>query len=585
MKITLRDYQEQTVTNIFNYLSEAEGNPLAVLPTGAGKSICIGSLVKDVYQYDKQAKVLILQHRQELIEQNFEKIMLCTDGQVNAGIYCAGLKRKEIYRKCVLANIASIYRASEKLDFVDLIIIDECHLLAPKENTMYHNLITSLKKRNPQLRVIGFTATPFRTSTGMLTDDDGFFDDICINVPIKKLIADGYLSPIISKSGITTPDTSGLHIRGGEFIDKEVAELYAGTKMKDILAEVRKLADDRKSILIFCAGVEQAEDVAKTLRKQGERAECLTGETGSLFRDSYINDFKKGKIKYLVNVGVLTTGFDAPNTDCLILLRATKSPGLYTQIIGRGMRIAPDKTNCLVLDFGGNIERHGPIDLIEVRKTVKKKNGKNEVGYGLFTGEEKIKTCPATTCRTVNDIEAKECIKCGHHFEEIKRDPNTNLETEASGGNIVSTEFEEYDIQETVYNLHEKNDKKMLKISYMYGFGKSVDDYLCFDHGGNATQNARQRWLQLAKSKDPKHIPQESEYALFSAETGDLKEVIKIRCRREKRFLKPIAWKFKTTETEIEVKGNTVELKQENETSEPFKDYPDYNPEDLLENI
>lgn len=543
MKITLRDYQQATVDSIFNYLSREDGNPIAVLPTGAGKSVCIGALIQQIYDYDSKAKVLILQHQQELIEQNLEKILFCTDGNISAGIYCAGLGKKELYKKCILASIKSIHNISHKLDSIDLVIIDECHLLSPNEATMYNSLISLLKKKNNQLRVIGFSATPFRTSTGMLTDDKGIFTDICINVPIKKLIADGFLAPVFSKSGINTPDTSHLKIRKGDFLDSEVEKLYTDKISLDIYKEFLRYGSDRKSILVFCAGVEQAENFAKLLRKNGEKAECVTGATGNLFREQHLADFKKGKLRFLVNVGVLTTGFDAPNTDCLMILRATKSPGLYVQIIGRGMRIAPNKTNCLVLDFGGNIDRHGPVDLIEVRKAVKKdEKGKNIIADELFTAQDKNKLCPK--CRTVNTISDTHCIMCQFEFPAKEIEPK-NIVREAGQGNIVSNQFEDYEINNMEFYLHEKPGKPpIMRIEYFYSYGKSIKDYLCFQHGGKATLAAQATWKKLAKNPEVP-APTDTEFAIFSASTGDLKAVTKIRCIRQNGFLRVVAWRFK----------------------------------------
>lgn len=539
MKIIPRPYQRETVDSIFNYLREKDGNPLAVLPTGSGKSICIGTLAKECFDYDPNVKILALQHQKELIEQNLEKFLLCSDNQVPAGIYCAGMGKKELNRNFILASIKSVFQIADKLGYIDLIIIDECHLLSPKQNTMYGILIAELKAINPKIRIIGFTATPFRMSTGMLTDDDGFFDDICINVPIKQLIKDGYLSPVVSKAAVNTPDLSEVKIRGGEYVESEVEKLYNKKVSLACYHEFLKYGSDRKSVLVFCSGVKHAESFASMLRSCGETAECISGKTLSLFREQNFNAFKNGKLRFLVTVGVATTGFDAPGTDCLMMLRATKSPGLYVQIVGRGMRTAPNKTDCLMLDFGGNIERHGPVDLIEVRKAVKKDDqGKNIIVDSLITAEHLVRKCPK--CLTINSKYDEFCISC----KMLLPVPGPDLDKVAAQGNIISSEYEDFEIVRVEAHLHKKEDKPdMVRLEYIYAFGKSVKQYFCFDHKGYACIKARENWAKIAK--DPRVIPESTEYALFAFETGDVKEIEKIRCRRENGFLVPVAWRFK----------------------------------------
>lgn len=538
--LKLRDYQIEANDAVFDYLEKNEtGNPLVVLPTGSGKSLCIAGLVSEVYQIDPKAKILILQHRKELISQNFQKLQaLCSDN-VPLGIYSAGLGKKQLHKRCLVAGIQSIFNVSYKLEAVDLIIIDECHLMPPDGDGRYLTLIKDLQRRNPNMRVIGYTATPFRMKSGSLVGDDGIFTDVAYSADIKRLIEDGYLCPVVTKVGLRTPDLSELHTKGGEFVQAEAEELYTEQVSKSVISEFITYGKDRKSCLVFCSGVKHAEFFTKLLRQYGFTAEFICGDTPSLFRDQYIKQFQQGKIHFLVNVDVLTTGFDAPNVDCLLILRPTKSPGLYVQIIGRGMRIHANKADTLVLDFGGNIERHGPIDLIVVRKKAKRnKDGDIEIVSEVTTGQGKEKVCPK--CRTTIGIGRKSCPYCGYEFPlEI------NHESSSSDGSVISQQYEVFDVSRTEYSIHQKgeDEPKILKIEYFYSFDKSIKDFLCFDHKGFARQKAEERWRLIAKC--PEVIPDCTEDAVFFASTGDIKEVVAIKCKRDGAFLKPIAWRFK----------------------------------------
>jgi DNA repair protein RadD len=328
-------------------------------------------------------RVLILAHVKELLEQAAEKLeAICPE--IHVGIYSAGLKRKDTLAPVIIAGIQSVYRHADELGKFDLIIIDEAHMIPPSGDGIYQKFLKDMKDINPNVRLIGLTATPYRMKSGMICNETSLLNYICYEIGVKELITQGYLCPLISKAGRREVDTSKLHIRGGEFIASETEELMDEENL--VLAacsEIISYTKNRKSCLIFAAGIKHGEHIANILRKEyNVEVECVFGETSSLFREQHIEDFKNGKLKYLVNVGVLTTGFDAPNIDCVVLLRPTMSAGLYYQMTGRAFRIHPNKKDALVLDFGGNIMRHGPVDSIKIK----------EPGRGA--GEAPAKKCP-----------------------------------------------------------------------------------------------------------------------------------------------------------------------------------------------
>lgn len=442
--IKLRDYQQQAVDSVVQYFMNNKGNPLIVLPTGAGKSHVIAAFVKLVMKYPNQ-RIIMLTHVKELIEQNHEKLLQHWHN-APAGVYSAGLKRRDKHDDIIFAGVQSVYKKAYDFGKFDLILIDECHLISPNSNTMYQQFIKDQKEMNPFLKIVGLTATPFRTSTGDITSSkNAIFDDIAYEKPMIELINEGYLSPLVSKRTETEIDLSSVKVRGGEFVNKDLQkatdqELITKSAVREIIAYGEK----RKAWLIFCAGVEHAQHVCEEFELNGIKAACVTGDTPAEEREQIISDYKSGVIKAVTNCDVLTTGFDAPNTDLLALLRGTQSPGLYVQMCGRGTRLAEGKTNCLVLDFAGNVMRHGPVD--EVRPWVPKSREK---------GEAPSKVCPE--CNTIVSSVTRICPTegCGYVFpfeEQAKHKANSDNVA------IMSTEslIDEIEVKSVRFNLHYK---------------------------------------------------------------------------------------------------------------------------------
>ncbi|MCE9530368.1 MAG: DEAD/DEAH box helicase, partial [Planctomycetes bacterium] len=355
----LRPYQRAASEAVYAHLRVRDDNPCVVIPTAGGKTPVIASICKDAVSL-WQGRVLILAHVKELLEQAADKLRaICSE--VKFGIYSAGLQRRETARDVIIAGIQSVYKRACDLDAFDLVVIDECHLIPPDGDGMYRQFLAEAKVVNPNLRVIGFTATPFRLKTGSICTPEGFLNHICFEVGIRELIRDGYLCPLITKAGILKPDTDRLHIRGGEYVAGEAEEMMDQDNLVEAACtEIVVHTNNRNAVLIFASGVMHGEHLVETLKSKHE-IDCgfVTGETPSGERDALLARFKAGSLKYLCNVNVLTTGFDAPNIDCVALVRPTLSPGLYYQMVGRGFRLHPSKANCLVLDFGGNVMRHG----------------------------------------------------------------------------------------------------------------------------------------------------------------------------------------------------------------------------------
>ena len=412
--ITLRPYQEEAIDSTLRYFQEQEGNPLIVLPTGTGKSVVIAEFCKRILAEWSDTKILVVTHVRELIKQNYDELKTMWP-EAPAGINSAGLKKRDYDPSIVFCGIQSVHRRASKFVKVDLVLVDEAHLIPRKTNTMYQKFLNNLKIMNPHVRVIGLTATPYRLDSGLLhTGDNNLFDGISYEADLKDMVEQGYLTKLVSKQPKTRLDVSGVSIRGGEFVAGELERAVNRTDVNEsIVREIVLFGAERKSWLIFCAGVQHATDVANIVRGYGISCETIFGDTPAAERDRIVRDFKAGRIRSIASMGVLTTGFNAPAVDLLCLLRPTQSTGLYIQIMGRGMRNSPGKSDCLVLDFAGNIARHGPVDRVNPKKP-RQSNGE---------GVAPTKDCPK--CQSIVFAGCSECPDCGYEFVVERRELTT----------------------------------------------------------------------------------------------------------------------------------------------------------------
>jgi DNA repair protein RadD len=478
------------------------------VPTAGGKTPIMASICKDsVIQWN--GRILILAHVKELLEQTAEKLnAVCPE--VKFGIYSAGLRRRDTQHAVIVAGIQSVFRRACELDAFDLIMVDEAHLIPPEGDGMYQQFLADARVINPNLRIIGFTATPFRMKTGPICTADGFLNHICIEIGVRELIRDGYLSPLITKAGINKVDTSQLHVRGGEFVAEEVEQLMDDERLvAAACGETVGYTQDRRAVLIFASGIRHGQHIVRVLADEhGIECGFVTGDTPTKQRDDVLGRFRAGDIKYLVNVNVLTTGFDAPNIDCVALVRPTMSPGLYYQMVGRGFRLHPGKHNCLVLDFGGNVLRHGPVDQLKVKMP------------GGGNGEAPAKECPE--CLAVIAAGYARCPQCGYQFPPPERQKHDSKATEAGilSGQVTDTDYEVRDIS---YRVHSKRNAppdapRSLRVDYRLGLNHYQSEFVCLEHDGFARQKAvawwRRRW--------PDPVPDTAERAVEIAEGGGL---------------------------------------------------------------
>jgi len=481
----LRPYQNEAVDSVFNFLFAGPGNPLIAMPTGTGKSAVIAGICQRALRDWPETRILMLTHVKELLKQN-EKALKRVWPEAPVGIYSAGLKRRQV-DSITMAGVASVYRKPEILGTKHLIIIDEAHLLGPDDETMYQSLLRKLKEVNPNLRVIGLTATPFRLKQGMLTDG-GLFTDICFDQTgiekFNELIEAGYLAPLIARSTKLQIDTSEVSIRGGEFAADEIEKLVDADAITQLaLDEAQRLGEGRKRWIAFCSSVNHAEHVAEALRDRGLKAKAVHSKMPGEERDLAIAQFVSGEIDAVTNFGVLTTGFDCPDIDLMLLLRPTRSPGLHVQILGRGTRPSPGKTDCLVLDFAMNVKRLGPINNPQI--PTKHKRGTESMGPPM-------KTCPE--CDALYPIGARVCPCCGYESPA----PAGFVPKAGTDDIIAKTRItrETFPVDFIQYNIHHKAGKPpSLRVQYASGLS-FFNEWVCPEHSGYARTKFEQWWAR-----------------------------------------------------------------------------------------
>jgi DNA repair protein RadD len=277
-----------------------------------------------------------------------------------------------------------------------------------------------------------------------------------------------------------------VHKRGGEFIESELqAAVDTDDKNQAVVQEVMALAGDRKAWLFFCAGVKHAEHIAEALRQQGVTAACVTGDTPKKQRDEMIADFKAGKLQALTNANVLTTGFDYPDIDLVVMLRPTMSASLYVQMAGRGMRVKSHTDHCLVLDFAGVVATHGPITNVQPPKK-----------GGDGNGEAPLKVCE--NCDELVHISVMVCPACDHPFP-----PREPKKLQLHDDDIMGLEGQELEVTSWTWRWHtsKASGKQMLAVTYYGSLSDGpITEYLPILHDGYAGQMALQKLLGIARS-------------------------------------------------------------------------------------
>lgn len=517
----LRDYQRAAVDAVWAHVAQRETNPVVVLPTGSGKTHVIAQLCRDAVGWG--GRVVVLAHVKELLEQAADKLR-ATAPDLRVGVFSAGLGRRDVGEPVTVAGIQSVYQRAHDLGPLDIAIVDEAHLIPPEGLGMYRRFLGDARTVCPHQRVVGLTATPYRTSSGDLCGPppEHILNEVCHEVGVRELIDRGFLCRLRSRSGKALADTSEVSVRGGEFVAGALEDLMDDNALvRSACSEIVAMAADRKSVLVFCSGVRHCRHVVQKLRdNHGIECGMVDGQTPADEREETLGRFRSGSLRFLANVNVLTTGFDAPNIDCVVLLRPTMSPGLYYQMVGRGFRLAPGKADCLVLDFGGNVLRHGPVDAIQVRKD---------------DGDGRPREAPAKRCPECDELvhaSCTTCPACGFAFppRELTHDATASADAILAGEGPVRTEER---VIETTYHVHTKRGDPLatptMRVDYRLGFNRWVREWICIEHDGYAYRKAKQWWERRTREPFPRTVDD----AVFIARAGCLCRTERVRIERK----------------------------------------------------
>lgn len=510
-----RDYQGYAIGSIFEYFEHGgQGNPIVAMPTGTGKSIVIGGFIKEAYQRYPGQRIIKLTHVKELISQNMDKLMKLWP-TAPAGIYSAGLKRREIC-PITYAGIATAIKVIKAFGRIDLVLIDEAHLVSPKAGTMYQKFVDGLKQVNPLVKVIGFTATHYRMGQGFLTEKDGLFTDICVDMTTVEsfnwFISEGYLVRLVPKATRIELDVEGVSTQQGEY---NLKQLQAAVDREEVthqaLVETLDQGHDRHHWLVFASGIEHAEHVSSMLDSLGVSSTFIHSKMSGGERDKRLAAYQAGEYRAMVNNGILTTGYDDPNIDLICMLRPTKSPGLWVQMLGRGTRPAyvsgydleasaqqrlasiatSHKQSCLVLDFAGNTRRLGPIN----DPVLPKRKGKKG-------GNAPVRICD--NCGTYCHASLIECPECGYQFPR-----SVKIKAHAGTDALIANDMplvETFKVDKVTYNKHTKEGRPdSIRASYYCGLRK-FDEWICLEHGGFPRKRAKDWWRERASNEPPDTI-------------------------------------------------------------------------------
>lgn len=494
--MALRDYQRRALNDLYDsWSSGRHKNPLIVAPTGSGKSAIIAAFCQEALSAYPTTRIVVATHVGELVKQNFDRLKSWWPA-APAGIVSAQLRRREYHSPIVFGSIQSLSGHELDLQWADVIIVDEAQLISSNETGQYRKFIDGMRRLRTETKVLGLTATPYRLDSGSLLQKfkgvEPIFDGIASEITVKELLDGGYVCPIVSPSTETRIDVSGIAKRGGDFLPSALRQAVdQGDLNAKIAAELIELGRDRLHWLVFCVGVPHADHMRDLLRAGGIDAASISAKTPIGERNRIINDYRAGRLRCITNADLLTVGFDAPATDFIGLVRPTQSPGLYVQIIGRGMRISPGKVNCLVADFAGNTQRHGTIENV---------CAPHRPEEALPPGVPLTKECPQ--CKLIHPVQQVKC-PCGH---EWPRDYYAKLVAKAAHDEFLASQPETawFDVQGVAYSAVSTQDgtKRMLRVEYDLGLNGIASELVLIEHT-NAYPRFRGWWLARCRLSTP----------------------------------------------------------------------------------
>lgn len=533
----LRYYQEEAGRAVFDYWANNPGHPLVDMATGTGKSITQATLAVGLIKGWPDMRVMSVTHVIELVESNFKEL-LGLWAFAPSGIYAASLGQRDRSAQILFAQLQTVWNKAAEIGHVDVLIIDEVHLVPAKASTMYRKLIDALLAINPDMKIVGYSATLYRLDSGRLDEgDDKLFDSVVYEYGIRRGIDDGYLCPITSKPTGTKYDLTGVGRSMGDYkLSDYRAAVDTDQLNRRVVEEVLDVEGHRNKALFFCRGVEHATHMRDAVRAAGRTCEIVHGKTPTGERRKLIAALKAGEIWALSNDNVLSTGTNIVGIDLIVDAYKTMSAGRYVQRVGRGTRVIyppgfdPEtvdaaerraaiaggiKPNCRYMDFAGNIDAHGPVDMINPKKP-----GKGE-------GTAPIKICPA--CEEINHASVRVCSCCGFEFEF---DETPKYMARASDAAIISTQDDWRTVTSRTFREHPPRPGKppSVKVTYMLGL-HAQNEWICCQHDGYAKARADRWWrLHGGKLPFPKTVDE------FLDRAGELKVTAEIQLRPNGKY-------------------------------------------------
>ncbi len=363
----LRPYQRRAVETLARLAREKQFLLLQAA-TGAGKTLMAASLMGH-YAGRWGFRCLFLAHRAVLVRQTLARLhTVFANADEDIDCLCASVaKPGRAESRLIVASPQTLARRLDDLPVIDLVLIDECHRVPPKNQpSLYADILAAVTARRPGARVLGCTATPWRLGQGPIYGParpgvTPWWDALDMQLSIAELQADGWLCPLRVKVCSPARDLREVPVGASGDFREDLLErtLLKPLHLGSAVAAVQREAGDRRRVAVFCVTVAHARALAGRFQAAGYRAAAVDSRAGSEENAAVLEDFAAGRLQVLCSVGMLTEGWDCPATDCLLLCRPTLSPALYVQMTGRGLRTAPGKTDCLLLDLSGNVLRHG----------------------------------------------------------------------------------------------------------------------------------------------------------------------------------------------------------------------------------
>lgn len=456
---------------------------LCVLPTAGGKTEIFIAIIQKAISLKPDFKCVVILNKVSLLRQTKRRIEKALPG-IAVSVFSGTEQEKDLSGQVIVATIQSIY--DTKIDGINSAIIDECHNIG-SEDGRYQKFLELNK--HEKFKTIGFTATPYRANDGHIYGEDKFFKKIAFRLPMKELIDEGFLVKPILKKPDEQFDTKDLKIKMGDYDQVELSRLVSDDyKISRQINDAISRLKDRKYVVWSCVNIEHCEKVFNALKDRGESVFRIHSKMSDEERTSSTNGFETSG-RHLVFVTIVSEGYDFPAIDAIVLMRPTRSPVMYVQVVGRGLRLSKDKTDCLVLDYGQIVESLGPVDDPKVRK-------KGERNRSTGDGPKLVKLCE--TCGSYSPPAAKFCEDCGAQFPGVTK----NLDTKASvSGDILGGKTKPRTVQVASVRFDKyvsKNGNMCLRVEYRpTGFlGLPIYEYFSWNHE-IGYKNMQKRMVEL----------------------------------------------------------------------------------------